>query len=181
MNTAQRTASRPTARQSEYLAFIRAFVERYGVAPSFSEIARHFMTSTPSVNGMIKTLEARGFLQRVPGQARTLRVVVPSTEPTRQRTRQGRDEDLRNAQLRTAVSMATGIIERLIPALAGAGHAFEHEALSAVALALEEACLAAHASTVDRRHARAAFGRAVARARAATGEPSSVAAERSFR
>jgi SOS-response transcriptional repressor LexA len=68
-----RRSDTPTARRAEYLAFIRAFTDRWGVPPSFEEIGRHFMTTAPSVNNMIKTLEARGFLARVPGRARTLR------------------------------------------------------------------------------------------------------------
>ena len=73
-----RTTARFTPRQGEFLAFIQRFTERHGVAPSFGEIAAHFGTSSPSVNGMIKTLERRGLLNRVPGAARTLRVEVPA-------------------------------------------------------------------------------------------------------
>jgi SOS-response transcriptional repressor LexA len=54
--------SQPTARQREYLSFIKAFTDRWGIPPSFEEIGRHFETTAPSVNGMVKTLEARGFL-----------------------------------------------------------------------------------------------------------------------
>jgi SOS-response transcriptional repressor LexA len=68
-----------TARQGEILAFIHCFTARHGVAPSFEEIASHFGTSSPSVNGMIKTLERRGLLSRVPGAARSLRVLVPAS------------------------------------------------------------------------------------------------------
>lgn len=68
-----------TARQGEYLAFIHHFTLRHGIAPSFDEIAAHFGTSSPSVNGMIKTLERRGLLSRVPGAARSLRVLVPAS------------------------------------------------------------------------------------------------------
>ncbi len=68
-----------TARQGEMLAFIHRFTARHGVAPSFGEIASHFGTSAPSVNGMIKTLERRGLLSRVPGAARSLRVLVPAS------------------------------------------------------------------------------------------------------
>jgi repressor LexA len=67
-----------TARQGDYLAFIHRFTTQRGVAPSFEEIAAHFGTSAPSVNGMIKTLERRQFLSRVPGVARSLRVLVPA-------------------------------------------------------------------------------------------------------
>jgi SOS-response transcriptional repressor LexA len=73
----KRSVDTPTARQAEYLSFIRTFTDRWGMPPSFEEIGRHFMTTAPSVNNMIKTLEARGFLTRVPGQARTLRVIMP--------------------------------------------------------------------------------------------------------
>ncbi|MBI3929940.1 MAG: MarR family transcriptional regulator [Armatimonadetes bacterium] len=68
-----------TRRQGEYLAFIHHFTSRRGIAPSFEEIASHFGTSPPSVNGMIKTLEVHGLVSRVPGQARTLRVLVPES------------------------------------------------------------------------------------------------------
>ena len=66
-----------TRRQGEYLAFIHRFAAKHGVAPSFAEIGSHFGTSAPCVNGMIKTLERRGLLSRVPGAARSLRVLVP--------------------------------------------------------------------------------------------------------
>ena len=68
-----------TARQGEYLAFIHRFTLRCGVAPSFEEISAHFGTTSPSVNGMIKSLERRGLLSRVPGAARSLRVLVPAS------------------------------------------------------------------------------------------------------
>ncbi len=66
-----------TARQGEYLAFIHRYTQKFGVAPSFEDIGRHFGTTAPSVNNMIKTLCARGLLARLPGVARSLRVVAP--------------------------------------------------------------------------------------------------------
>ena len=68
-----------TARQGEVLAFIHRFTAKHGVAPSFEEIASHFGISSPSVNGMVKTLERRGLLSRVPGTARSLRVLIPAS------------------------------------------------------------------------------------------------------
>jgi len=67
-----------TVRQGEYLSFIHSYTTKYGVSPSFEDIARHFGTAPPNVNGMIKTLERRGLLSRIPGAARTLRVLVPA-------------------------------------------------------------------------------------------------------
>jgi SOS-response transcriptional repressor LexA len=69
-----------TPRQGLFLAFIHAFVQRRGIAPSFEEIASHFGISSPSVNGMVKTLERNGLLSRVPGMARSLRVLVPAVQ-----------------------------------------------------------------------------------------------------
>jgi SOS-response transcriptional repressor LexA len=66
-----------TARQGEYLAFIHRYTQKFGVAPSFEDIGRHFGTTPPSVNNMIKTLCARGLLARLPGVARSLRVLAP--------------------------------------------------------------------------------------------------------
>ncbi|MFN7975135.1 MAG: MarR family transcriptional regulator [Acidobacteriota bacterium] len=69
-----------TARQGEFLAFIQSYSERHGAAPSFDDLATHFGVTSPSVNGMIKTLERRGLISRIPGAARTLRVEVPAHE-----------------------------------------------------------------------------------------------------
>jgi repressor LexA len=67
-----------TVRQGEYLSFIHSYTTKLGVSPSFEDIARHFGTAPPNVNGMIKTLERRGLLSRIPGVARSLRVLVPA-------------------------------------------------------------------------------------------------------
>jgi repressor LexA len=67
-----------TVRQGEYLSFIHSYTTKVGVPPSFEDIARHFGTAPPNVNGMIKTLERRGLLSRRPGVARSLRVLVPA-------------------------------------------------------------------------------------------------------
>jgi hypothetical protein len=72
----------PTARQRDYLEFIARFLARFGVSPAESDIARHFMVSAPSVNQMVRTLEARGFISRdfdiLTGQAagRSIRLLI---------------------------------------------------------------------------------------------------------
>lgn len=60
--TAQK--DQPTARQREYLEFIRKYMARYGVSPAESDISDHFMVSAPSAHLMVKTLERRGFVRR---------------------------------------------------------------------------------------------------------------------
>jgi hypothetical protein len=67
-----------TERQGKILSFIHRYTATYGLSPFFEEIASHFGTTAPSVSGTIKALERRGLLSRVPGVARSLRVLVPS-------------------------------------------------------------------------------------------------------
>jgi SOS-response transcriptional repressor LexA len=144
--------SQPTTRQREYLSFIKAFTDRWGVPPSFEEIGRHFETTAPSVNGMVKTLEARGFLSRVPGAARTLRVLVADRDlcqPARSATAPTTATD----QIDVAVRMASIVIERLVPALKGADRDHVHRALTAVAEALDVTLRTAGASDEQRRAA----------------------------
>lgn len=148
----------PTARQAEYLAFIRAFTDRWGVPPSFEEIGRHFMTTPPSVNNMIKTLEARGLLTRVPGQARTLRVIAPEVAIAGTEARSGR-RARRDTGTREAVHLASLVIERLVPALKGATDQQLWGALDAVSSAVEVVSIAGGASADERREAQATLQR----------------------
>src|SRR3989442_13955835 len=88
-----------TARQGQFLAFIHGFTVKHGYAPSFEQIGAHFGVTAPSVNSMIKMLDRRGLLSRLPGVARSLRVLVPAAalpgsefgpRATEQQTRVGR-------------------------------------------------------------------------------------------
>lgn len=49
-------SQRPTRRQSEYLAFISKYIQRFGRAPAEADIQRHFLVSAPSVNQMMQML-----------------------------------------------------------------------------------------------------------------------------
>ena len=70
-------SARLTRRQGQYLAYIDADTRRYGRSPSEAEMAAHFMVSAPAVHQMVDTLARRGLIARTPGQARSLRVVLP--------------------------------------------------------------------------------------------------------
>ena len=64
-----------TARQQEILGFLRLHAREQGFWPSIREIQAHFgFRSTNAVAGHLRALEAKGFIQRVPGQARTFRI-----------------------------------------------------------------------------------------------------------
>jgi len=65
----------PTTRQSQYLAFIQTYTILVGCAPSEEEMQHFFQVAPSTVHQMILTLETRGFISRVPGQARTIQVL----------------------------------------------------------------------------------------------------------
>lgn len=69
-----------TPTQGRYLAFIQAYADLHGYPPAESEIATAMCVSPPSVNQMVKALENRGLIERRPGQARSLRVIIPDHE-----------------------------------------------------------------------------------------------------
>ena len=65
-----------TAKQGQYLAFIYYYNKIHGCPPSEAEMQRYFRVSPPSVHQMILTLERRGLIERTPGQARSLRLLI---------------------------------------------------------------------------------------------------------
>jgi Mn-dependent DtxR family transcriptional regulator len=66
-----------TARQGQYLAFIYYYAKINRRAPAEADIQRYFDVSAPTVHQMVLALEAGGYIERTPGQARSLRVLVP--------------------------------------------------------------------------------------------------------
>ena len=71
-------AARPfTKTQGRYLAFIHYYLKVHRRAPAESELQRHFQVSPPSVHQMIVTLERKGLISRVPGEARSIRLLIP--------------------------------------------------------------------------------------------------------
>ena len=67
----------PTERQSQFLAYIYQYSLLNGSAPAEADMQRYFQITPPSVHSMVLTLERRGFIQRVPGKARSITVLVP--------------------------------------------------------------------------------------------------------
>jgi DNA-binding MarR family transcriptional regulator len=65
-----------TSKQGQYLAYIVAYVKIHRQAPAESDLQRYFRVSAPSVNGMIKTLERNGLIERTPGVGRSIRLLV---------------------------------------------------------------------------------------------------------
>jgi repressor LexA len=64
-----------TIRQEEVLGYIQLHMRDYGTWPSFREIEDHFgFRSTNAVMGHLRALERKGFISRIPGQARTFKI-----------------------------------------------------------------------------------------------------------
>ena len=79
------TPDGPTRQQGQFLAFIREFMLRNprGVAPTHTELQGFFRLTPPSVNSMLKRLDERGYIRRIPGQARAIELTIdPELIPT---------------------------------------------------------------------------------------------------
>jgi DNA-binding MarR family transcriptional regulator len=74
-----------TAKQGQYLAFIHYYTKIHGVPPAESDFQRFFRVTPPVVHQMINTLHAKGFIDRDPGKARSIKL----------RLRQGQLPDLK--------------------------------------------------------------------------------------
>ena len=69
-----------TQKQGQYLAFIHYYSKIHGCPPAAADMQRYFEVTPPSVHQMVLTLEQRGLIARVPGQPRTIRVLLPREE-----------------------------------------------------------------------------------------------------
>jgi len=73
----KRPASAPySTRQGQYLAFIESYIGLHGQAPAERDMEYYFRVSPPAVHQMVLTLEKRGFIQRTPGMARSIRLLI---------------------------------------------------------------------------------------------------------
>ncbi len=65
-----------TPKQGQYLAFIYYYTKLNGVPPAERDMQQYFRTSPPSVHQMVVALEKRRLIERVPGQGRSIRLLV---------------------------------------------------------------------------------------------------------
>lgn len=66
-----------TAKQGQYLAFIYYYTKIHGRSPSEADMQGYFRVSPPAVHQMVLSLEKLGFIERTPGQGRSVRVLLP--------------------------------------------------------------------------------------------------------
>ena len=66
--------------QGQYLAFIYYYTKIHGQPPAERDIQMYFKVSPPAVHGMLKALQSRGFIERVPRTARSIRLKLSRAE-----------------------------------------------------------------------------------------------------
>jgi repressor LexA len=69
-----------TYKQGQYLAFIYYYTKINRCPPAETDMQRYFKVTPPTVHSMVITLEKLGLIDRVPGQPRTIRVLLPREE-----------------------------------------------------------------------------------------------------
>ena len=73
-------ATRFTAKQGQYLAFIHTYTLLHREPPAEADFQRFFQVTPPAVHDMIVALERRGLITRVPRQPRTIKLLVSSDD-----------------------------------------------------------------------------------------------------
>jgi len=65
-----------TKRQGQFLAFIYYFAKLNGQPPVEADMERYFKIAESSVHQMVVSLEQKGLMERTPGMARSIRLLV---------------------------------------------------------------------------------------------------------
>ena len=65
-----------TPKQGRYLAFLYYYTKLHGRPPAEAEIQAYFGISPPAVHQMLLTLERKGLIARVPGQSRSIKLLI---------------------------------------------------------------------------------------------------------
>jgi Mn-dependent DtxR family transcriptional regulator len=71
---------RYTDKQGQYLAFIYYYTKMHGRAPAELDMQKYFKVTPPSVHQMVITLEQHGLIERIPWQARSIRLLLSRDE-----------------------------------------------------------------------------------------------------
>ncbi|HUS88828.1 MAG TPA: hypothetical protein VMW91_05575, partial [Desulfosporosinus sp.] len=69
-----------TKRQGQYLAFIYYYTKIHGCPPAEADMQKYFRVSPPTVHQMVVTLEKKGLIEKVPYQARSIRLLLGREE-----------------------------------------------------------------------------------------------------
>jgi DNA-binding MarR family transcriptional regulator len=69
-----------TPKQGQYLAFIYYYTKLNGRSPAEQDMQKYFDATPPTVHNMILELEKKGFIERMPRQARSIKLLIPRAE-----------------------------------------------------------------------------------------------------
>jgi repressor LexA len=69
-----------TKRQGQYLAFIYYYTKIHGCPPAEADMQKYFRVSPPTVHQMVVTLEKKGLIEKMPHQARSIRLMLAREE-----------------------------------------------------------------------------------------------------
>ncbi len=69
-----------TRKQGQYLAFIYSYTKIHGQPPAERDMQMYFRVTPPTIHQMVVTLEKNGLISRIPGQARSIHLLVPAEE-----------------------------------------------------------------------------------------------------
>jgi SOS-response transcriptional repressor LexA len=72
--------NRFTEKQGQYLAFIESYMVMHGRAPAEAELQRFFGTTPPTIHQMILKLEEKGLISRIPGQPRSIKLLIDADQ-----------------------------------------------------------------------------------------------------
>ena len=68
------TGTAYTPLQGQYLSFIYYYTKLHGEPPAERDMMNYFRVTAPVVHQMVLALEKKGFISRVPGDARSIAV-----------------------------------------------------------------------------------------------------------
>jgi len=69
-----------TRLQGQYLAFIDLYTKLHRRAPAEADMQAYFKVTAPSVHRMVAALAKRGLVARIPGQSRSIKILVPQNQ-----------------------------------------------------------------------------------------------------
>ena len=76
VDTIEKMTEKYTKKQGQYLSFIYYYTKIHRIAPAHIDLQKYFNSDPASVNSMLKTLERKGFISRVPGKARSIELLL---------------------------------------------------------------------------------------------------------
>ena len=69
-----------TQGQGQYLAFIYYYTKIHRCPPAEADMQKYFRVPPPTVHQMVVTLEKKGLIEKMPHQARSIRLLITNEQ-----------------------------------------------------------------------------------------------------